>query len=526
MLEDGVICRHIAAKGFMSSKLMLFFVVGAAIVGLGQNAFSAPAAKVTMDASAIDSAVPAAGNLRHIATGGFTPSFKPTPSVLWKLRTIGTRRMRLINVEWDNRVRVAKDGSLDITWSNKLEHELRLCKTNGWIPHIIVGQTLPQGVGEMDGDRHIVGPVPWTLYERYLDAFLRHVTQKHGFSVSEWEVGNEMDNPKNNWLVPKSVTAKLDPRGYSAYLKLYAFISRVVQRYRTEHASLKILVGGPAVTQNSMNHVPDSERNWIVRFANDSSSLGLACDFVSMHYYGSDWSGNELATRIGWIRAALAKHGKQKAIWITEWGADPFYMKLERRGLNYDAISGAFSLAFMEFMAGQSDVDAIFLAAMETEGMAGPALFRANGTPAHAFIALTSYAKLKGERLACTIPDDAISCVATRDGDEFNVLLWHLDWRDKKIGASLTGRFIIPQSIFVDLQIKGRHADRFMLRGLWLGDGDKPPGRSALPATTLQAVAEISGDGPVSLLPDGIELPYGGYAHLTFVRAANGSGSN
>jgi hypothetical protein len=439
---------------------------------------------------------------------------------------IGTRRMRLINVEWGSEAKVREDGSLAISWSNKLEHELQLCRENRWIPHIIIGQTLPKGIGELDGDRRVTGEVPWVLYERYITAFLEHVTKEHGFTVSEWEVGNEMDNPNHNWLIPGAITAKLDPQGYSAYLELYSHISQAVQRYRLARPKLTILVGGPAVTQNSMNHAPGSERNWIIRFADDVGRLRLACDFVSMHYYGSDWSGNDLATRIGWIRKTMARHGAQKAIWITEWGADPFFMKPERKGLNYDAISGAFGLAFIDFMAGQGNVDAIFLAAMETKGSAGPALFRADGAPAHAYVALASYAELKGERLACSTPDAAVGCVATRDGDEFDVLVWYLDWREKKIGASLMDRFLPPQAVSLDLQIKGRRADRFILNGLWVGDEKTPPNVSALSAMPPSVAVEISKHGAVKLLPGGIELSCGGYLRLKFTRAGSGLRSN
>lgn len=501
----------------MASRALIGLTAGVALFVQCQYAHSEQTVPVTVETASADSRAASADRLRYIATGGFTPSYQPTQKVLWNLRNIGTRRMRLINVEWNTRVKIRKDGSLDIAWSNELEHQLQLCKENRWIPHIIIGQTLPRGLGALNSEMHLAGDMSWTLYERYVTSFIEHVTKERGFTVSEWEVGNEMDNPKANWLAPESVRQNLDPRGYAAYLKLYAHISEAVQNYRTAHPALRILVGGPATTQNSMNYPPDSDRNWIVRFVNDVGRMKLACDFVGMHFYGTDWSGDELAVRMGWIRDAMARYDRKMEIWITEWGTSPFFTDPTSLGLNYDAISGAFGLAFMEFLAGQNDTDAIFLAAMEMKGSPGPALFRADGFPAHAYIALRSYAELAGERLVCSTPDAAVGCVAVRDGDKFDVLVWYLDWRDKKIATSRMGRLFTPSTVSIDLRVKARPLDRFELTGLWPGNNETPPGVSALPSISTPMVADS--EGMTSLFSRKIEIPYGGYLHLKFALA-------
>lgn len=498
----------------MTSRALIALTAGVALFIQCQYVHSEQTVPVTVQVTSVDSRAASVERLRYIATGGFTPSYQPTPKVLWNMRGIGTRRMRLINVEWNTQVRIRKDGTLDIAWSNELEHQLQLCKENRWIPHIIIGQTLPRGLGTLDSDKRLVGDVSWTVYERYVTSFVEHVAKERGFSVSEWEVGNEMDNPRANWLASRSVRENLDPRGYASYLKLYSHISQALQNYRTAHPALKILVGGPATTQNSMNYPPASDRNWIVRFVDDVGRMKLPCDFIGMHFYGTDWSGDELAVRMGWIRDAMARYGRKMEIWITEWGANPFFTDPGSFALNYDAISGAFGLAFMDFLAGQNDTDAIFLAAKEMKGSPGPALFRADGFPAHAYIALKSYAELGGERLVCSTPNAAIGCVATRDGDKFDVLVWYLDWRDKKIATSRVSRLFAPSAVSVDLRIKARPLDRFALTGLWPGNNVTPPGVSALPAASQPILADS--EGMARVFSRGLEFSYGDYVHLRF----------
>lgn len=365
--------------------------------------------------------------------GGFTPSFRPSGYMIARLAHDGFQSMRLINVEWDNVARL-KDGRLaGVQWSRKLERELETCRQLGLIPHIVVGQIAPHGMQASGEGNERRGVRDWSLYRQYLRLLFDHVVREWGFTETVWEVGNEMDNPRFNWLSPVPLTTKLDPEGYRMYLDLYRLIAEEAERFRSAHPDIRLSIGGPALTQNSMNHPADSPHNWLVRFARDVAAQSIPCDFLSMHFYGSAGSRRELVQRIGLLDDAARMAGRPLPLWITEWGASAFF---QHENENFLPDAGAFSLDFIRTAADHGVANTLFIAATRhtDEAKSGPALLMRDGSPSHAYRGIGLIGELQGERLPCHTQDEDISCIAVRSETGLQVLIWHSDWSNRRLG--------------------------------------------------------------------------------------------
>lgn len=372
--------------------------------------------------------------LRALAVGGVTPSYRPTNNMIELLRRDGFISMRLINVEWDNQVGLDDEGKLRVLWSKKLERELETCRKQGFRPHIIIGQIVPHGLEAGGEGNKRYGIRSWPLYREYIRLFLSHVNQEWGFHDVVWEVGNEMDNNKFNWVAP-NMHGRLDPKGYAPYLELYRVIANEIANYRSQNDGINYLVGGPGFTQNSMNHKSGSDRNWIIRFAGDVAEMQIPCDFISMHFYGSAGTRKELVDRTGMINAVLHAKGETKPIWITEWGASAFFQK---KNENFQAIAGAFSLDFIKTVADSGVDNALFIAVARHTDLdkSGPALLQRDGSRSHAYEALHRLLSLKGERIVCdTGSDIELGCIAARKDNQVQVIVWRIDWNTRRMGS-------------------------------------------------------------------------------------------
>jgi len=261
---------------------------------------------------------------KRLSLGGVTPSYRPTASMIRFLSDFGVRSLRLINVEWDNKL-IKGNDIFEVQWSKKLERELFLCKEFNLIPHIVVGQVVPHGL-EITGDgNERRGISDWDGYRKYISMFLHHVIVKWNFNKVALEVGNEMDNNKFNWVSEKPMKGRLDPAGYVGYYKLFKTINEVVQDYKEQYPNVDLLIGGPALTQNSMNYQENSPKNWLIRFASDIVKDDVKIDFFSMHFYGSAGSREEFKWRVKELNKRLKREEKNIPIWITEWGTSAFF---------------------------------------------------------------------------------------------------------------------------------------------------------------------------------------------------------
>lgn len=388
---------------------------------------------VEVDLSGVQTSLASIDDLKRIASGGFTPSYRPTAVMLAKLSDDGFRSMRLINVEWDNIARLDEGRLSGVHWSRKLERELETCRQLGLIPHIVVGQIAPHGMQASGEGSERRGVRDWEVYRQYLRLLFEHVVRERGFTETVWEVGNEMDNPRFNWLSREPLTAKLDPEGYRLYLELYRLIADEAERFRRAHPDIRLSIGGPALTQNSMNHPADSVRNWLARFARDVAEQGIPCDFLSMHFYGSAGSRRELVQRIALLYAAARPAGRPLPLWITEWGASAFF---QHENENFLPDAGAFSLDFIRTTADHGVANTLFIATTRhtDEAKSGPALLMRDGSSSHAYRGIELIGALQGERLPCRTQADDISCIAARSETGLQVLLWHSDWSSRRLG--------------------------------------------------------------------------------------------
>lgn len=404
---------------------------------------------------AIDPEVADIETLKHVALGGYTPSWRPTMPMLEKLSRTGFRSLRMINIEWDNIARVVDGDFVEMRWSKKLERELRMSRELGLTPHIIVGQIIPDGMQISGSGNDRRGVSDWDLYRKYLVALMDHVVDDWGFRKVIWEVGNEMDNHKFNWVPERKLDIRLHPEGYQAYLRLYTFIANEIQRYRTLHPEVEFLVGGPALTQNSANHPPGANKNWLVRFASDIARHRIPCDFFSMHFYGSAGTRDELISRI----SDLQKAGEQDnrvlpPIWITEWGTSAFF---QHENENFLPAAAAFSLDFIKTAADTGVENTLFIAAARhsDENKSGPALLNRDGTTSYAMDGIDVLLGLTGDRVKCYSDNIAVGCIAVLQGNRMAVVYWHTDWASNRMGARRSLGAMTERQYSVSIRING-----------------------------------------------------------------------
>lgn len=370
--------------------------------------------------------------LISLAKGGFTPSYKPNGKMISALANDGFKIFRIINTEWDHVVSYDGAQVTNIRWSRKLERELRKCKELNLKPHIIIGQIVPKGLQKIGEGSQRRGVFDWKLYEQYIYQLANHVVDDWGFKNVVWEVGNEMDNPKFNWVPEVQLKEKLDPRGYEYYLNLYKFITKILNDFRSEN-NVSFLIGGPALTQNSMNHPEDSPKNWLTNFAKDIVKHNIVCDFLSMHYYGSASNRPELKLRINILSNILNNKVTDTQIWITEWGASAFF---QFENENFQTNAGAFGLDFIKTVSESGVDNTIFIASTRHENneKSGPALLLRDGSKSYAYIALDLLSRLEGELIKCTSDNAETSCFATSNNNKIHIIIWNTDWSKYSMG--------------------------------------------------------------------------------------------
>ncbi len=191
--------------------------------------------------------------MQVLIAGGTTPE-TVTPDKIEGLKQLGTHRLRLINVDVKTLQAVAADGTPTVQWPVTLTYPLKLCRQNHWIPHIIIGHVVPPPLAKVGPSGRKYGPTSWTAYDRYIDTFLKYVVVDQGFTETEWEVGNEMNSPSQNWVASELPSASSDEKGFNAYAELYSHIANDVADFRRQHPGTTLRVGGPAEAEDG--HLP------------------------------------------------------------------------------------------------------------------------------------------------------------------------------------------------------------------------------------------------------------------------------
>jgi hypothetical protein len=436
--------------------------------------------------------------VRSIIGGGTTPEATALPGVAG-LQQIKTRRLRLINVD-KNLKGISSDGKLVLEWSQKLNQELRLCKENGWIPRIVIGQVLPPSLKSERMTDGSYGPSSWLIYDAYVTAFLVFVIDKWGFRESEWEIGNEMNIPSENWVAHKLPAGPFDMEGFRAYMTLYSHIAKTVEVFKLGHPESIIRVGGPAVSPPGFLQ-KDEARNWALRFVDEVAMRRLPCDFVSVHVYGNEPTGSETFHALTALKRRMLQRQVDVPISVSEWGAS----WASDRPINFGPIAGAFVFEFARVMDQARIADTIFLALSEFRVQKVPVLYALDGTPTHAMKAMLLLTSLDGVVLPCETGLPTVSCLAVRKAtNNVNVIVWYLDWWHDQIGP----RVALKSDTRVQVSVAGLQSIQY---GGSVARISTHSSRVNCPCP-LGATVAIN---PSTIQLAGVELSYGDYALLT-----------
>jgi hypothetical protein len=463
-------------KNQLRLGLTLLLVSFVAIVSSGAQAQSAKPAYLQ--------------GMQAVIAGGTTPE-STTPAKVEGLKQLGTRRLRLINVDIGNLKAIAADGTQTVQWPVTLTYNLKLCRENQWIPHIIIGHVLPAPLAKVDAAGRKYGPTSWAAYDQYINTFLKYVVVDQGFSETEWEIGNEMSIPEQNWAASAMPKSGTDPAGFGAYSTLYTHIAQDVVAFRRQHPGTTLRVGAP-----------DSGGDWALQFADFVTKNHVAADFVSMHVYGNSSNGANIENIITATRAKLASAHSRANFAITEWGAS----FESTPGLNYEPIAGAFALDFVAKMALFGVHDTMFLSLSQLPNSSWPAFYKLDGSPSHIMLALLAVAGLKGTPASC-VGDADTSCVAAKDSaGKVEVVFWNYNWMTDKFPKTMPAKKAVTHT-FILTPVEGNWASSYDLASAkmnsapWQGGSPTSFARSGQPGLTFSLVVPYGNYGQFSFKP-------------------------
>lgn len=479
-------CRKWLQK---SGFLLILLSLGLPLPSTGLASSDGPMKTSNIDLAAV----------HRIVGGGTTPEAAVYPGVRG-LQKIMTRRLRLINVD-NNLKGVLPNGNLDIEWSQHLKAGLQVCKKNGWIPRIIIGQTLPPSLDmeRIGGGKY--GPSSWVLYDKYVAAFLAYVTDEWGFKESEWEVGNEMNIPSQNWVALKHPTGPLDMAGFSAYMTLYSHVANTVKAFKLKHPKVIVRVGGPAISPPGYLEGND-QQNWILRFVDEVAKRQLPCDFVSAHVYGNEGTGAQTFNALTKIKHRMALRQIFAPISISEWGAS----WRSDREINLAPIAGAFIFEFSRVMSQAKVTDAIFLALSEFRDQKWPVLYTSEGTPTHAMKAMQLLSSLDGTVLPCETGIEKANCLAVKTvANDIHILVWYLDWWNDQIDAAKWLRSEVKVVVNFSKLKSAQYVGSIARIGAHSSN-----------ITCPCPLGKVITEGPSAIQLAGVNLGYGDYALLIF----------
>jgi hypothetical protein len=386
--------------------------------------------------------------IRTLLSGGFTyvPAKYPQFVEYGGPNQLGTRRIRLINIDISTLSGVTPSGEIQVHWSDRLEQSLRLCRDRHWIPRIVWGLNPPgplMKLASANGGR-MYGPSSWAEYEKYTTAMIKHVTADWGLPTIEIVVGNEFDgmgHAREAWFVP-DISATYSARrpwreSLGPYMQLYRNTAKAVETFRTRNPSVHIKIGGPAATQQSYSVFWKGRSgyfNWIGAFVDEATAEHLPLDFVDWHEYDQDRDGGRsFQQAVADVRRRLRSAGSDAIVSIDEWGFSASSTDVKNR----QPISGAFALDFL-YTAELSHVDddMFLLLAMPGPPVQLPALFYkdASGSwvDSHALIAMAALNRMTADsRVACIVASANLHCFAGLGSDgHVDALVWGFNWMD------------------------------------------------------------------------------------------------
>ena len=179
-------------------------------------------------------------------------------------------------------VQVSADGAT-VQWPVTPTYPLKVCRQNQWIPHIIIGHAIPPPLAASGKAGRKFGPTSWTTYDKFINTFLTYVVVEQGFTETEWEVGNEMNLPSQNWVASEAPSASTDEKGFNAYAKLYRTLQTTWTIFDTSIRARRFALVDPWKRKRAMF----PPRRIGLRGVRYTSPNHVPADFVSFHAYGN-----------------------------------------------------------------------------------------------------------------------------------------------------------------------------------------------------------------------------------------------
>ena len=381
------------------------------------------------------------------------------PSETWKyLQPLGLTRLRLINVESANSVKIdATTGVVSFNFDSLLL-SLQDCSKYKLIPHIIVGQ-FPQSALLQTKEETNFGVRDWAIYEQYAYSFLKFVMVEQGFSHADFEVANEPDINGVAWLLPKKLP-NADMEMYQAYWQLYSAWARAADKLAGDYPNIKLRLGGPDITPFSFAF---GRTNWGEKFILDVASHNTRMDFFSFHSYGnnaslkgqSSWSRYpEFAEQINYFRKSLEKSGFGKVpIYLSEWGANDNVTDSPQGVVNGNHIGAAWSARFLQEMAANKVDEGMALILRDHKNPDGnnnwgwPGLLTADGKTKKAFYNVASmFMKMPNHRVSVSPIEGAVGVIAGANESKVGLIIYNQNWnyretRDSAVTENLSIRY-------------------------------------------------------------------------------------
>jgi hypothetical protein len=369
------------------------------------------------------------GNASHLHTLLETVGyeFKPVPELAPKLRDIGIKRLRLINVDHGENTLVA--GRLQ---APRLDKQLQWCRLIGADPHVIIGQGIPRWLSSHENNPKF-GPKDWNAYENYLKLIFQHVILDQGFPNATWEVANEPDMQDAPVPTYPRAPKRGNEQDYQAYLNLYRHIDKVAREFEATHAGIKIIRGGPACNLFSFKH---GDFNWYERFLKDTAAAGIRPSFVSFHYYGNNSSIGLRQNQTGFppldqvtkaLHQWITQYQPGIPIWITEWGPS-YYLKPLEGLINGNNVGAAWGAAFINEMLRTQVTRAMLLVTADLpDSWCWPALFH-GATPKSMYFLFELFHKMKGDLLRVQEDSPNPGLLAARQDGHLTAVVWNFNW--------------------------------------------------------------------------------------------------
>ncbi|RQS08863.1 GH39 family glycosyl hydrolase [Burkholderia sp. Bp8998] len=450
----------------------------------------------------------------------------PIPSYTWdKLKAIGVKSVRLINVENPNAISIDASGSVSGINFESLGLSLADCRRYDLNPHIVVGQRLQKSTAFRTPDGLLYGISNADAYGKYAYSLIKFVAVDRGFNRAIFEVSNEPDTNGAPWLMAGKQSAGSELM-YRAYFELYEIWARAAEKFRLDFPDTHIKIGGPAITPYTL--VRD-RLDWAGAFVGDVASKKIPLDFFSFHVYGDQdaLSGSlkfgpypSFAERVSHYRKILKRNGLEHVpLAVTEWGPSASTDETAHGIVNGNEIGAAWSARFVQDMLDNRISSAMLLILRDHEFKGGggdnwgwPAFLLADGvTPKPVYNFALMLKRMAPVRVEVVGSDNVVPVLASKDNSKITAILANGDWSDSlsKDRASVQTMSIVLENIpFKARRIKierylidGRHSNAFFSRKNF---GRVGPGTGELERID-ESVVPISGGSAV--LPSVAVLP-------------------